>query len=69
MLILPLVKPHFIVVTLEMFPVCVSGAFLQHGVRPGTRRGPLRDARGLLGGLQSLLWHFLFLPDDGDLPH
>lgn len=53
----------------DMSAVCVSGAFFQHGVRPGTRRRPLRDARGLLGGLQSLLWHFLFLPDDGDLPH
>lgn len=49
--------------------VCVSGAFLQHGVWPGTWRGPLWDACGLLSGLQSLLWHFLFLPDDGDLPH
>lgn len=49
--------------------VCVAGAFLQHGVWPGARRRPLRDAGGLLGGLQGLLWHFLLLPDDGHLPH
>ena len=53
----------------KIWRVCVSGAFLQHGVWPGARRGPLWDAGWLLGGLQSLLRHFLFLPDDGDLPH
>lgn len=46
-----------------------SGAFLQRGVWPGARRGPLWDAGGLLCGLSSLLRHFLFLPDDGDVPH
>lgn len=49
--------------------VCVAGAFLQHGVWPGPRWRSLWDACRLLSSLQSLFWYFLFLPDDGALPH